>query len=42
MAIGPGGSRFQLRGHPDEHVLSPVRGDQLDADGQAILVDVQR
>ena len=34
MAVGPRRSLLQLRRHPDEHVLPPVGGDELDADGQ--------
>ena len=38
----PGVGRFQLGGDADEDVLPAVGGDELDADGQAGGVAVQR
>src|SRR5260221_12006710 len=41
-AVGPGNRLLELRGDPQQQVLAAQRGDQLDADRQAVLAPVQR
>src|SRR6266511_2700724 len=38
----PGAGLLELRGESDQEVLAAVRGGELDADGQAVLVPEQR
>ena len=41
-AVGPRGGLLELRGHPQQQVLAPVGGHQLDADRQTLHAPVQR
>lgn len=38
--VGPRQCRFQLRSGPEEQVLSPVCGDELHADREALVAEV--
>ena len=38
VAVGPGARLLELRGDAEQHVLAPVRGDELHADREPVGV----